>query len=214
MRIMNRLSLSPILRRLIRTAAPLSLALVFAVSLTACDSTDSNSDDTNEAPPETVSMTIGGADVEMNAFFATGTDPETGEDGFIVYLTEADNLSGGSAFQSGDAFGIMGRLSSRPGTGSYSVVDISRDDSDELLRDQFAFIYFEGVGTMSQRIVVSSGGTVEISTSTNDRVAGSFDIDALSTTFSGSSFSEESVSIDGTFDASNVPFFVPDDIDF
>ena len=126
----------------LRRISTLILAFVLLVALSACDSTDSNNnDDGDDAPPETVTMSIGGSDVELSAFFASGTDPETGEEAFLVYLTESNNLSGDSDFQSGGTFGILGRSSTRPGTGTYSVADVTQDDSDELLREQFAYSY-------------------------------------------------------------------------
>lgn len=199
-----------------RSLGLLTLAFALLFSLSACDSTDSNEDDDGpgDTPPETVSMSIGGDDVEMNAFFATGEDPDTGEQGFLIYLTEADDLSGdGSGFQSGDAFGVIGRLSTQPGTGTYSFADIEFNDSDDVLRDQFGFVYFEGVGTQNQRIVLSNGGTLELTTSNSDRVAGTFDIDGAAVTFDGTGSSEEDVTIEGSFDASSAPFFVPGGVD-
>ena len=197
-----------------RGLGTLLLAFVFMLSLSACDSTDSNSDDNGDTPPETVSMSIGGDDIEMNAFFASGTDPETGEDAFIIYLTEADDLSGDGSFQTGNAFGIIGRLSTRPGTGTYSFADIEFNDSDEVLRNQFGFIFFEGVGTQNQRIVLSNGGDLELTTSNSNRVAGSFDVNGTALTFSGTEANEEDVSIEGNFDAPSAPFFIPDDVNF
>jgi hypothetical protein len=190
----------------------LMLALVLIAGLSACDSSDSNDDDNGEAPPQTISMSIGGSEVELNAFFASGTDPETGEDAFLIYLTEASDLSGGTGFQSGDAFGVIGRSSSRPGTGTYSIADVTLENSNELLRDQFAFVYFEGIGTQNQRFVLSNGGDLEITTSSSSRVAGSFEIDGASITFGNTGFTEEDVTIEGSFDASNAPFFIPDDV--
>lgn len=198
-----------------RSLGLLTLAFALIFSLSACDSTDSNEDDDGpgDTPPETVSMSIGGDDIEMNAFFATGEDPETGDQAFIIYLTEADDLSGGSGFQSGNAFGVIGRLTDQPDTGTYSFADIEFNDSDDVLREQFGFVFFEGVGTQNQRIVLSNGGTLELTTSNSNRVAGSFDINGAAITFDGTGASEEDVSIEGTFDASNAPFFVPDDVD-
>ncbi|MGM0705084.1 MAG: hypothetical protein ACQETP_04105, partial [Bacteroidota bacterium] len=161
-----------------RSLGLLTLAFALLFSLSACDSTDSNEDDDGpgDTPPETVNMSIGDDEVEMNAFFATGEDPDTGEQGFLIYLTEADDLSDESGFQSGDAFGVIGRLTEQPGTGTYSFADIEINDSDDALSEQFGFIFFEGVGTQNQRFVLSNGGTLELTTSNSDRVAGTFDI--------------------------------------
>ncbi|PEN05988.1 hypothetical protein CRI93_10925 [Longimonas halophila] len=197
-----------------RAFGTLLLALALVLGLTACDSSGSNDDDNGSTPPETVNMSIGGTDVELNAFFATGTDPETNEEGFLIYLTEADDLSGSGSFQTGNAFGIIGRLSPRPETGTYTFADLELNDSDDVLRDQFGFVYFEGVGTQDQRIVLSSGGTIELTTSNSSRVAGSFDITGTALTFSGTGANEEEVSIEGNFDAASAPFFIPDDVDF
>ena len=195
---------------LMRNLGLLSLAFVLMLSLSACDSTDSNDDDNGDTPPQTVSMSIGGDDIEMNAFFASGTDPETGEEGFLIYLTEAGDLSDGSGFQTGAAFGIIGRSSSRPSTGNYSFMEAEFNETDEdLLREQFIFVYFQGLGGQDGRIVFSNGGSLELTTSNSNRVAGSFDISGTATTFSGTEANEEQVSIEGNFDASSAPFFIP-----
>lgn len=195
-----------------RAFGTLLLALALVLGLTACDSGGSNDDNNGSTSPETVSMSIGGAEVELNAFFASGTDPETGEEGFLIYLTEASDLSGGSGFQTGDAFGIIGRASTRPVTGTYTFMDADFNETDEdLLRDQFIFVYFEGLGGEDGRIILSDGGTLELTTSNSDRVAGTFDIDATTATFTGS---EESISIAGSFNAPGTSFFIPDDVSF
>ena len=59
------------------------VSAMLLVGLSACDSTDSN-DDPGDTPPETASVTVGESNLELNAFFAEGEDPETDQVPIVV----------------------------------------------------------------------------------------------------------------------------------
>ena len=180
------------------------------VGLSACDSTDSN-DDPGDMPPETASVTVGESNLELNAFFAEGEDPETGEQGFVIYLTELDNLDSSSQFATSSG-AFMGTQGSRPSPGTYTFADLSlEDEDDDLLQNQFGFVFWEigGEGFPSQ-IVVSNSGDLNITTSTSDLVAGSFEIDATAGSFKGEGFSEEEITVTGDFNAGQVDVLITD----
>ncbi|MFO8231038.1 MAG: hypothetical protein R6U20_00080 [Longimonas sp.] len=199
-----------------RSLGLLTLAFALLFSLSACDSTDSNEDDDGpgDTPPETVNMSIGDDEVEMNAFFATGENPDTGEEGFVIYFTESDNVTGEQDLLSGSA-AFMGREGPLPSPDTYTFADLSIDEQDnDLIQDQFGFVYweYEGEGFPS-RIVVSNSGELTITSSGSDRVAGSFEINATENTFTGDGFREEEVTMSGNFDAGRVDVLIPE-VDF
>ena len=199
--------------RWMRTLTTLFVGVALLVGLAACDSTDSNSDDDPDAlAPETARVSIGDdGSTTLNAFFATGENPETGEEGFVVYLTESDDVTGEQDLLSGSA-ACIAREGPRPSSGTYTFADLDFDQEDDtLIRDQFGFVYWDlsGDAGFPSRVVVSNSGELTISTSTNDQVTGSFEIEATAVSFSQDEFTEEAVSVSGIFDARRVNVLIP-----
>ncbi|MES3630883.1 MAG: hypothetical protein PPP56_12040 [Longimonas sp.] len=199
--------------RWMRTLTTLFVGVALLVGLAACDSTDSNSDDDPDAlAPETARVSIGDdGSTTLNAFFATGENPETGEEGFVVYLTESDDVTGEQDLLSGSA-AFIAREGPRPSSGTYTFADLDFDQEDDtLIRDQFGFVYWDlsGDAGFPSRVVVSNSGELTISTSTNDQVTGSFEIEATAVSFSQDEFTEEAVSVSGIFDARRVNVLIP-----
>lgn len=199
--------------RWMRTLTTLFVGVALLVGLAACDSTDSNSDDDPDAlAPETARVSIGDdGSTTLNAFFATGENPETGEAGFVVYLTESDDVTGEQDLLSGSA-AFIAREGPRPSSGTYAFADLDFDQEDDtLIRDQFGFVYWDlsGDAGFPSRVVVSNSGELTISTSTNDQVTGSFEIEATAVSFSQDEFTEEAVSVSGIFDARRVNVLIP-----
>ena len=177
------------------------------MSLSACDSTDSNGD-ADDTPPETASMSVGDSDVELNAFFAAGEDPETGEEGFIIYFTESEELTDETDFQ-GVSTGFIARVGSQPGAGTYAFGNLDIEDDDDLLEDEFVFVFqeVEDGEEFPTSIMLSNGGELTINTSTDSEVTGSFEVDA--TEFSFLEGDETDVSVEGTFNAGRIDVFIP-----
>lgn len=199
--------------RWIRTLTTAFVGVALLVGLAACDSTDSNSvDDPDALAPETARVSIGGdGSVTLNAFFATGENPDTGEEGFVVYLTESDNVTGEQDLRSGSA-AFIAREGSRPSPGTYTFADLDFDQEDDtLIRDQFGFVYWDlsGDAGFPSRVVVSNSGELAISRSTNDQVTGSFEIEATAVSFSQDEVAEEAISVSGIFDAGRVNVLIP-----
>lgn len=186
---MRRFSLLP--------ALLLSTALVF--SLAACDSND---DDDNGGPGGggnlgSYSATLGGdlsGSISGNAFFSVVDDEDVpGGRAFVLVLFDGPVSEAGT---SGRLLGFV-RMGDRPGTGQYPIAAEDPETSNAVIasyldfRNEAAGVFFSG-----------ESGTFTVTTSSSNRVAGSF-------TFTGSGFDmsnpqdsqEINGSISGTFDA-------------
>ena len=177
------------------------VSAMLLVGLSACDSTDSN-DDPGDMPPETASVTVGESNLELNAFFAAGEDPETGVELFIIYLTESDETD----FER-ESRGFIARFGSQPGAGTYAFgnFDIEEDDiEDDRLEDEFVFEFreVEDGEEFPTSIILSNGGELTINTSTDSEVTGSFEVDA--TEFPFLEGDQTDVSVEGTFNAGRI----------
>lgn len=94
----------------------------------------------------------------------TPLDPNTGQQGWVLLL--------GSASGAANTVFIV-RASSRPGTGSYSLVDLNV--SGGLTNNQWGGLIFMGAGTSLAFVGISVSGSITITSSSADRVDGTFD---------------------------------------
>jgi len=183
-----------------------SLLLIFGVllslSLSACDSTTDGMIDEGDVSTNAFELTVESTDqtrtLEGLSFFVAGTEPETGEQAFFIYLTDAEENP-----EEASIFGIIGRATDRPGTGTYTFVDFDPEGDDfdeELLNDQFILILWEfNDGGFSFH--TSTAGTVELTTSSSDRVAGTFELTASTLSFASGEEETVTTTVTGAFDA-------------
>lgn len=169
-----------------------------ALALTACDSGGDNDDDDNNQPPGSFAIVVtGDTDFELDgfAFFGEAEDPETGEDVFVIYFSENANPSSTQG-----TWAFVGRNSARPGTGTFTFVNGELDD--EIPAEQFVLVMNVGSGGAGSSTFVSDSGELTITSSSSNRVEGSFDVTATGFQVTGGGAGEElSVSIEGSFDA-------------
>lgn len=199
------------LKTLLKSTVTLLFVSALVLSLSACDSGGSNEEESiNNRFSLTVTENGGGAaakqateTLEGFSFFATGTDQETGEQGFAVYMSDDENFSQQNA--TSGLFGLAVRLSGLPGTGSYSVTE---DGSVLEGGSDFALVLYKDFGSQSGTVYIANGGTIELTTSNNDRVEGTIDVQAEGFTFSGTTGETVSATITGSFTAKNVSTFM------
>lgn len=197
-----------------------SIALVLAALLplcfafVACDSSGSSGGDINNEFSLTIDPVSSGNSVEVAqsqprslngfSFFYDAENPQTGEQAFAIYLNDAESFSSRNA-QSG-LFGIIGRASSRPGTGTYQLARGS-----DLLASEFTGVLWEDIENYQEGapLYVFESGTLTLDESSGNKVAGSIDARATELRFTSSGVEEQTVSIEGQFTAKDAETFVP-----
>ncbi|MES3629061.1 MAG: hypothetical protein PPP56_02730 [Longimonas sp.] len=179
---------------------------VLLVGVTGCDTADSNDSDEEDLPPETLILNVDGEETELNAFFSADVDPQIEEEVFFIYFTEDDTVEF-DEFQR--TAGLFSRLGERPGIGTYAVTNIEEDaifgtEDDFRETSQFGFAFWKNaIPLPPDSLLASNSGEVTLRTSDEDRVTGSFEIDATRTTFDeqGELDDQEDVSVEGAFHA-------------
>jgi len=182
----------------------LVLLLLLGV-LTACDSGGDNDKglDPGDLTQEfTLNVTGNGVDESFEGFSGWGeVDDGSGATAFVVIF--AENMSSTTSGSSG----FLYRLGNRPGTGTYAVADI--DIKTDALAD-FTFYFVRTSRSSSFVSYYSSGGTIEITSSSDNTITGEFSIPGtrIESTNTGS-VREVVVTLSGTFSTARNP-----DIDF
>ena len=144
-----------------------------------------------------VTQTIAGT-----AIFGTGTDPESGEQAWIVYLVTDPNspLSAGSSVF---FFGL-----GAPDIRSYTLEDFSQ--TGDVFPDggvaAFVLVYD---GQTLDGIFNSTGGSLTVSSLSETRMDGTFSFSATGTAFVGGTPADGSVTVQGSFEARGGSFLVP-----
>lgn len=184
------------------TALLLMLGVLLSLSLGACDSATDGMIDEDDVSTNAFELTVESTDqtrtLEGLSFFVAGTEPESGEQAFFIYLTDAEENP-----EEASIFGIIGRATDRPGTGSYTFVNADPEDGDfdeELLNDQFILILWEFTDA-GFALHTSTSGALELSTSSSDRVAGSFELTASTLSFASGEEETFTTTVTGAFDA-------------
>ena len=185
--------------RFSRLLSRAALACALAFSLTACDSNDDDDDVINNVATGTISGDFSGS-FSGNGYFASDSEE------FDILLFSG-NLD---AYTENGEFVFFGRGNrSVPGEGTYSVEDVLPIllGGDDIPGSDFVAFY-KGPGSPeggSTRYIFSESGEVRITSSSADRIQGTY-------TFTGPSGSiltpTGSSTISGTFTASreeNVP---------
>jgi hypothetical protein len=167
----------------------MALALPFALS--ACGDDSTGPDDDQGAG--TFSATVSGGVSDSfsgQAFFGEGTDPDTDETGWVLWLTTSESETSGQAI-------YFVRQGTRPGTGTHSLADI---ENDELAAGAIGAMMIDYESDSFGGVFVSTGGSLVLSESDNDRMKGSFTIEASGFVTEAGEPVETSVTITGQFD--------------
>jgi hypothetical protein len=173
-------------------------SIFLLLGLAACSDDGTGPDDNNEQG--TFSATLSGPQSASISGFAwqSGSivDPSTNEQAWVLFLgTESV----------GGSFIYVLRRGNRPGTGSYSFVDLQ--GSGNLQDDQFgAVANVTGSGGMAFT-GFSTGGTFTISSSSDQRVQGTFSIQLSG--FDPATQQEVTATMSGSFNAIANTFAFP-----
>lgn len=187
---------------------PLLLLAPLFLTVTACDSGGNSSNDVDDQPflDNAFSLTVTdstGKSKTLDGFgyFATGQDPDSGIEGFVLYFVDEEEFSENDA--SNGLFGIAVRNAARPGIGQYSA-----SDDDQRFEDgsSFFMVLYENLGTQSGTIYSVTDGNINVTRSESDRVDGDMNLQASAFTFDDGG-SELPVTIEGSFRAPGVSSF-------
>lgn len=176
------------------------LAAVLALSLVAACSDDEDGDgatgpDTSEG---TFTATVSGdvdASIQGEAAWGGATDPETGDQAWVVALGD----------ESQNAVLVVHIGDDQPNEQSYSLADITGTQDFEAGTAALIVVTIDS-STLS---VGSTGGSITVTSSSSDRVQGTFSITASGVLLENGMSTEVDVTISGEFDAvgdSNVGF--------
>lgn len=186
------------LKNITKLSFSLLLAGLFVFQACSDSSTDSGSD------MGSFNFTIEGdnsGSASGNAVFGGAEDPETDEQGFVVVMTEGDPEEEVNFDEEGRIMWLVTAGSSRPGEGTYNILDPDEDES-ELQDGFYGVIFFDSY------FYVTESGQVEITNSSGDNVSGTFSVEATGFSFQNPQ-EEYNVTITGNFDAMGGDFFVP-----
>lgn len=208
--------------RLFHTTASLCLAAVVGLTIIACDSSGDNGNDTSfqnnfsfditETSGSTAAATAAPgkavSTLEGFSFFFDGTNPESGDQAFVVYFTQENALDDGAANEG--FFGVVFRESLRPGSNTYNFASL---DSEPNPQSDFGMMIIEGIGDFgtdggSYSWYLGEGGTLEMTTSSDDRVDATVNAEALRVSFDGTTTDTTRVTVDGSFSARSADSFV------
>lgn len=141
--------------------------------------------------------------IKGEAVFGGATDPETGNQGFVLVMTNSDPEDQSTT---GQGAWLVTDDSNRPGSGSYTVIDADNYDEGDSGFWGFAFV---GENEQTTQIVWTTGGSVNISSSSSDNVGGSFTLQATGVSYDGQQQEEINVTITGDFDAIGGDAYIP-----
>ena len=153
-----------------RTAPRLlgAAAMVSALALVACsdDPTDPGGGGGGGGTGSSNATVTGGVSATFSgSAFQGEAEIETGEQGWIAVLGSSD-LNGNSV--------LIACFCSRPGNGTYTVIDLNT--AGDLLPNEWAAVLSLGDGTTPTYLGLSTGGTVTITSSSDDLVVGTYNI--------------------------------------
>lgn len=196
---------SSVLPVLLAALLPLSLVL------TACDSSGSGGAVDNEftmtiePQSNSSSAAVEAQQEQVNgfSFFYDAENPNTGEQAFGIYLSDAESFSEQEATKG--LFGFVARDAEQPSAGDYSFTGAtSGGDPTRFI----GALYKDFSEFQSAPFYTIDSGTLSLDTSNDDEVAGSIEASGTKFTFSGSSVEQQPVTITGEFRAKDVDTFV------
>lgn len=184
------------------TAGRLAAATLLAAFAVACGDDDPTGPDGGFEATYTatvsgdVTATLGGT-----AVFATGTDPESGQSAWLVYLVTDE----GAAFSAGNNVIFAGL--GAPQQQSYMLTDMT--GSSDLPEGGAGAILIMYDGQTLSGVFSSTGGTLTVTSLSENRMDGTFSLTASGTVFDGETSTEGEVTIQGSFEARTGAFLVP-----
>lgn len=206
-------------RQRLRFLLSLCLVGLLTVTLVSCDSDGGNEDtgptfqnnfsfEVTEGSSSSTTVEGDRTTLEGFSFFFTGTDPESGDEIFVVYFTEEDEIGEASAQQ--DLFGFLVRERLRPRTGTYNLVSF---ESDPDLQTDMGMMLIQNIGEFgmeggSYGWYLGEAGTVEVTRSSDDRVDATIRADAKRVSFSETTVDTTQVEVTGQFSAQGAESFV------
>ena len=138
------------------------------------------------------------------AVFASGTDPETSETAWVVYMTTGTDAN--QAFSSGQNVAFFGL--GAPEQRAYMLEDFAESGDFPDGGAAGWVILYEGQ-TISG-IFGSTGGTLTITSVSANRMDGTFNLTATGTVFdAGGAATEGTITVQGSFEATSGAFLVP-----
>lgn len=190
---------------------PLVTLLPLFIIFVACDSGGSNQAIDNEFSLTIQPTSSGSASIEASqkqidgfSFFYDAENPNTGEEAFGIYMTDAESFSKQEATDG--LFGFLARNADRPGTGTYSFTD---PESGGGSTNFLGLLYEDFDNAQAEPYYVLESGTLTLKTSSGDKVAGEITATGTEYVFSGGTVNTRSVEITGEFTAKDVETFVP-----
>ena len=141
------------------------------------------------------------ASMSGTAVFASGTDPETGQQAWIMYMTTDST----QAFSSGQNVAFFGL--GAPEQRAYVLEDFTQSEEFPVGGAAGWVILFDGQ-TISG-IFGSTGGTLTITSLSANRMDGTFSITATGSVFDGQMATEGTITVQGSFQAASGLFLVP-----
>lgn len=135
------------------------------------------------------------------AVFATGTDPETGQSAWVMYMT----TDSAQAFSSGENVAFFGL--GAPEERAYVLEDFTQSGDFPDGGAAGWVILFDGQSVTG--IFGSTGGTLTITSLSANRMDGTFTLTATGTVFDGQNATEGTVTVQGSFQATSGFFLVP-----
>lgn len=198
----------------------LALLLPAFFVLSACDSGGSNGEEalnnefsftitpTSSSNSNAAVPKIEQKDLDGFSFFVDTDDIEDVEEqAFVIYFSGGEDFSQQSASQG--LFGFLARQSSQPGTSTYNLTDGSTGEPSPSDFMGFLFENAENMAAQDTPYYVFQSGSVTITESSDNEVAGSVSASAIGYTFTGTEYTEETVEITGEFTAENLDTYVP-----
>ena len=184
-------------------------AVLLLLPLAGCDSDGGPDVDENDPPSLDNAFSLNVTDDEATrtldgfAYFATGTDPDTNVEGFVIYFVDDEDFAEGDA--TNGLFGLAVRKSGRPATGQYAV---SAAENDFESGASFAMILYENLTSSSATIYEISGGSIDIPRSESTRLDGSLALEGTAINLgTGGEPTERPVTVEGTFRSPGVSSF-------
>lgn len=170
----------------------LALLLALPLTLGACGDDDDPSGPETPAEGSFSASISGDLDDSLDglAYFGESTDPSTGETAWVLWLSTSESETSGKTL-------YFARYDDRPGTGTYALTNVENDDLDT---GELGSFYLDSSG-QGAAIFGSTGGSLVITDSDDDRMEGTFTVQATGTVFDGSTSSDGDVTITGEFTA-------------
>ena len=157
--------------------------------------------DPDPGPVDFTATLSGDVDAELTgqAIFSNVTDGDTGEEVFLISLS--DNASSSNIW--------LGKAGTRPEAGTYPIFDIDAEDFDPDAYPEDAFIGIAFLETDASTIYIfSNEGSITLDESTTNTVAGTFDFAATGIDIANP-LVEMDIQITGDFDASGGDIDIP-----